>query len=159
FRARPGPARAPAGSAATPMRPSGSSRSSPSSRRASFRKNLCHSLASRLIKEETERRGRRMTDARRSSLTQPVARFLAGQDAAGLSDGQLLACFAEQGESAALGALIERHGPLVHNVCRRILGPRSEADDAFQATFLVLLRKAASLDRRGSVAPWLHTVA
>ena len=81
---------------------------------------------------------------------------------AGLTDGQLLERFATQpGDAAelAFGALVERHGPMVFHACRGILGDEHEAQDAFQATFLVLLRKGGTLWVRDSLGPWLHRVA
>lgn len=80
-------------------------------------------------------------------------------DGAGLTDGQLLGCFIEQGDDAALAALVRRHGPLVWSVCRRVLVDHHDAEDAFQATFLVLVRKAASIEPREMVANWLYGVA
>jgi RNA polymerase sigma factor (sigma-70 family) len=81
---------------------------------------------------------------------------------ADLTDGQLLERFAARpGEEAelAFAALVERHGPMVFRVCRRILDDPHDAHDAFQATFLVLVRQAATIRRRDSVACWLHGVA
>jgi RNA polymerase sigma factor (sigma-70 family) len=87
---------------------------------------------------------------------------------AGLSDGQLLERIAARGgagragnteDESAFALLIERHGPMVLRVCRGVLGDPHEADDAFQATFLVLLRQAGSIRKRESVGPWLHGVA
>jgi RNA polymerase sigma factor (sigma-70 family) len=85
---------------------------------------------------------------------------LAGADGCdGLKDGQLLERFVAAGEEAAFAALVRRHGPMVLGVCRRVLGSLHDAEDAFQATFLVLLRRARALDRRGSLTNWLYTVA
>src|SRR6266536_590041 len=84
---------------------------------------------------------------------------LAGAPTPEVSDGQLLEHFSSSGEEAAFEALVRRHGPMVLGVCRRILRDGHAAEDAFQATFLVLLRRARSLDRRDSVAGWLYTVA
>src|SRR4051794_37351858 len=85
-------------------------------------------------------------------------RLVAVTELAPLSDGQLLERFVARQERAALEALIRRHGVLVWGVCRRLLGAE-DAEDAFQATFLVLLRKAAALDRRASLGSWLYGVA
>jgi RNA polymerase sigma factor (sigma-70 family) len=76
-----------------------------------------------------------------------------------LPDGRLLELFAAGHTEAAFAALVRRHGPLVLGVCRRLLHNTHDAEDAFQATFLILFRRARSLDRRGSVANWLYTVA
>lgn len=81
---------------------------------------------------------------------------------AGLTDGQLLERFATHGGEAAelaFAAIVERHGPMVFRVCRGILRDDHEAMDAFQATFLILLRKGRTLWVRDSLGPWLHRVA
>src|SRR5690242_16411189 len=79
--------------------------------------------------------------------------------AAGLSDRELVERFAAGRDEAAFAALLLRHGPMVLCVCRRVLADWHDAEDAFQATFLVLARKAGSLRAGGSVAGWLHGVA
>ena len=85
-----------------------------------------------------------------------------GGTVAGLTDGQLLERFKAQGGDAAelaFATLIERHGPMVLRVCRSVLRDSHEAQDAFQATFLVLVRRAGSLWVQNSLGPWLHQVA
>ena len=80
----------------------------------------------------------------------------------GLTDRDLLEQFAAHaGEQAELAftTLVERHGPMVHRVCRSILRDASDAHDAFQASFLVLARSAGSLHVHDSLRPWLHQVA
>jgi RNA polymerase sigma factor (sigma-70 family) len=79
--------------------------------------------------------------------------------AAGLTDGELLERFLARRDEAAFTALVRRHGPAVLGVCRRILHHPQEAEDAFQATFLVLVRSAASIRKRRSVGSWLYGVA
>jgi RNA polymerase sigma factor (sigma-70 family) len=76
-----------------------------------------------------------------------------------LTDGQLLECYLSCRQPAALEALVRRHGLMVWNVCRRVLGCDHDAEDAFQATFLVLVRKAASVHPRAKVGNWLYGVA
>jgi RNA polymerase sigma factor (sigma-70 family) len=77
----------------------------------------------------------------------------------GATDGNLLDLYVRQKDKAAFEALVRRHGPMVLGVCRRILGNRHDAEDAFQATFLVLVRKAASIRPAGMVGNWLYGVA
>src|SRR5436305_279966 len=75
------------------------------------------------------------------------------------SDGQLLQRWVGQGDEAAFELLLWRHGPMVLAACRRLLRDPHAAEDAFQATWLVLVRKAGSLRDREAVAAWLHRVA
>jgi RNA polymerase sigma factor (sigma-70 family) len=76
-----------------------------------------------------------------------------------VSDGQLLARFVAAHDEAAFAALLRRHGPMVYRVCRRLLRHTQDAEDAFQATFLVLAKKAGSVVKRDSVSSWLYAVA
>jgi RNA polymerase sigma factor (sigma-70 family) len=93
----------------------------------------------------------------------PVLRFVRRLVPAGPggdpTDRQLLQRVAGHREEAAFAALVQRHGPMVLGVCRRILHDPHDADDAFQATFLVLARKAGSLARPEKLANWLYGVA
>jgi RNA polymerase sigma factor (sigma-70 family) len=95
--------------------------------------------------------------------TSPVLRQLRRaalvQQGAGLSDGQLLRAFLNDHDECVFEALVRRHGPMVMGVCRRILRHTQDAEDAFQAAFLVLVRKAASLAGREIVGDWLHGTA
>ena len=77
----------------------------------------------------------------------------------GLSDRQLLGRFVARRDEAAFAALVRRHGPMVLPVCRRVFRHAHDAEDAFQATFLVLAKKAAAVADREAVAGWLHGVA
>src|SRR5258708_17104804 len=80
-------------------------------------------------------------------------------DSCDRTDGQLLEDFVSHHQGAALEALVQRHGPMGWGVCRRILHNHHDAEDAFQATFLVLVRKAASVLPRELVPNWLYGVA
>jgi RNA polymerase sigma factor (sigma-70 family) len=74
-------------------------------------------------------------------------------------DGDLLLRYATQGDQAAFRELVLRHGPMVLSVCQRVVHDRHAAEDAYQATFLVLARKAASVTRPNVLGNWLHGVA
>jgi RNA polymerase sigma factor (sigma-70 family) len=94
-----------------------------------------------------------------SSVIGELRKAVLRREAADLSDGQLLDCFLSHGEEAAFEALVRRHGPMVLGVCRRVLRHSHDAEDAFQATFLVLMRKAASIHKRETLGAWLYGVA
>jgi RNA polymerase sigma factor (sigma-70 family) len=100
-----------------------------------------------------------MASRRMSDVIELLRRGALLREVAGVSDGQLLECFLSRRERSAVEALVRRHGAMVWGVCRRILGNHHDAEDAFQATFLVLVRKAASIRPRDMVANWLHGVA
>ncbi len=74
-------------------------------------------------------------------------------------DAALLECFLDEGDESAFEAIVARHGSMVLGVCRRLLGDAADADDAFQATFLVLLKKARYLRDADRLGPWLYGVA
>jgi RNA polymerase sigma factor (sigma-70 family) len=94
-----------------------------------------------------------------SDVIQHLRRTIVLQDEAGLTDGQLLADYVSRRDAAALATLVRRHGPMVWGVCQRVLRNQHDAEDAFQATFLVLVRKAASIASPKLVANWLYGVA
>jgi RNA polymerase sigma factor (sigma-70 family) len=75
------------------------------------------------------------------------------------TDWQLLEDFAARRDETAFTTLVARHGPMVLRVCRRVLGHEQDAEDAFQATFLVLARNTGAIRKRETVANWLHGVA
>src|SRR4051812_31729090 len=86
-------------------------------------------------------------------------RLFAEGTLAGLSDAELLERFLDGRDETAFGALVGRHGPMILATCRNQLDDPGEAEDAFQAVLMVLLRRAASLWVRGSLGGWLHEVA
>jgi RNA polymerase sigma factor (sigma-70 family) len=99
-----------------------------------------------------------MTQPRPNAFLQEI-RKLAGADLAALPDRDLLGRFAARRDEAAFEAVVRRHGPMVLGVCRRLLGGEHDAEDAFQAVFLVLARKAGAVAWRDSVGSWLYAVA
>ena len=88
-----------------------------------------------------------------------ISVVLASERAAALPNGELLARFLKHQDESAFAVLVHRYGALVLGVCRRTLYDPTDAEDAFQATFLVLARKASSIRRPEALASWLHGVA
>ena len=100
-----------------------------------------------------------MGDGRSHAMIEPLRTLFAAGTVAGLSDGALLELFATRRSESAFAALVQRHGATVRRVCRALLDDPHDADDAFQATFLVLARKARSVRRPELLGNWLYGVA
>src|ERR1700730_7668288 len=94
-----------------------------------------------------------------STVIHHLRRAMVSGDRNAFSDAQLVECFLSGRDEAAFEELVRRHGPMVLGLCRRILKDGHDSEDAFQATFFVLARKAASITRRETVGGWLHGVA
>jgi RNA polymerase sigma factor (sigma-70 family) len=94
-----------------------------------------------------------------SDFIQHLRRTALLRDGEGLTDGKLLGRFIDHRDNTAFARLVQQHGPMVWAVCRRTLSNLHDAEDAFQATFLVLVRKATSVSPREMVANWLYGVA
>jgi RNA polymerase sigma factor (sigma-70 family) len=94
-----------------------------------------------------------------NEVMQHLRKMVLEQDGAGLTDGRLLEDYRSGRDESALAALVRRHAPMVWGVCRRVLGNHHDAEDAFQATFLVFVRKATSITSRELLANWLYGVA
>jgi RNA polymerase sigma factor (sigma-70 family) len=88
-----------------------------------------------------------------------LRRWAGAQEVRDQSDEALVERFAESRDEAGFEALLRRHGPMVLAVCRRVLGNHADAEDAFQATFVILARKAGAIRKRSSVGSWLHGIA
>jgi RNA polymerase sigma factor (sigma-70 family) len=95
----------------------------------------------------------------RGALARDLEQVFGHGSATALPEGQLLRRFVRERDESAFAALVSRHGRMVLGVCRRVLGARPDAEDAFQATFLVLLRRASALQDADSLGPWLYGVA
>ncbi len=100
-----------------------------------------------------------MSCASRGILLQQIDRLFCNGTLAGLGDGQLLERYLASGDETAFEALVQRHGPMVLGLCRRMLRDQHDIDDAFQATFLVLVRTGRSIRDRNLVSTWLYRVA
>jgi RNA polymerase sigma factor (sigma-70 family) len=100
-----------------------------------------------------------MTNGPLNAAFRCLRRMIGARGTGDLSDGQLLQRFVAQGDEDAFAALVQRHGGMVLAVARRLLADANDAEDAFQATFVVLLRKARTLGRRELVGNWLYGVA
>ena len=100
-----------------------------------------------------------MVQSRFGGALGPISRLFSGGTVAGLSDASLLGRFVSDRDEDAFAALVTRHGPLVWGVCRDVLRDPADVEDAFQATFLILVRRARSLWVDDSLGGWLYRVA
>jgi RNA polymerase sigma factor (sigma-70 family) len=100
-----------------------------------------------------------MTNGQPNALLKHIRKIVAAQTFRNVSDRELLDAFALRQDEAAFAVLVERHGSMILGVCRRVLRSVHDAEDACQATFLVLARKAGSIRKKDSLGSWLHGVA
>ena len=100
-----------------------------------------------------------MARAQLEPLLRHIRKLAAGRCWTQSSDRQLLEDFSVRRDEAAFAALVARDGPMVLRVCRRVLNHEQDAEDAFQATFLVLVQNSKAIRKREALAPWLHGVA
>src|SRR5688572_5361744 len=105
------------------------------------------------------RRASDMATAQRDTLLRHIHKLATPCGGRPWTDRQLLDDFAARRDETAFAALVGRHGPMVLRVCRRVLNHEQDAEDAFQATFLVLARHTGSIRKREALANWLHGVA
>src|SRR5260370_27139982 len=94
-----------------------------------------------------------------SPILQSIRRLVEDQRVKVLTDQELLDRFRSERDEAAFHALLRRHGSMVLDVCRNVLGNEADAEDAFQATFLIFAQKALAIRKQASVASWLYGVA
>src|SRR3989440_8809213 len=100
-----------------------------------------------------------MATSQVSAIIHHLRRTVLPRGGADLTDRQLLEDYINRRDETALATLVRRHAAMVWGVCRRVLRNYHDAEDAFQATFLVLVRKAASIASRELLANWLYGVA
>jgi RNA polymerase sigma factor (sigma-70 family) len=93
------------------------------------------------------------------TVLQVIRRLIEDPGTSGHSDAELLRRFTSDRDEAAFRCLMHRHGPMVLNVCREVLGNEADAADAFQATFLILAQKSGAIRKKASVGSWLYGVA
>ena len=99
------------------------------------------------------------SDEQLGAALRQIRRLFGEGTVAGLADAQLLERFVARRDEQAFVALLAAHGPMVMAVCRRVLSDSNDVEDAFQATFLVLVRRARSVRAEESLGGWLHRVA
>ena len=100
-----------------------------------------------------------MASVNRGVVFQQIDRLYRDGTLSGLGDGQLLERYLTRGDEAAFEALVDLHGPMVLGLCRRVLRDPRDIEDAFQATFLILVRKASTIRDRLHLSNWLYGVA
>jgi RNA polymerase sigma factor (sigma-70 family) len=100
-----------------------------------------------------------MASGHAGTVVRELGALLGAGTVAGLSDAELLGRFTARRDQAAFAALVTRHGPMVFRVCRELLGDRHLAEDAFQAVFVVLARRAGAIRDPDRLGPWLYGVA
>src|SRR5262249_60694659 len=105
------------------------------------------------------RRGAAMPAGQLQSAVHSLRHLALAREGGQVTDAELLERFIAHRDEGAFELLLRRHGPMVLGVCRRVLGNAADAEDAFQATFVVLVRKATSIIPRSRVGNWLHGVA
>ena len=93
------------------------------------------------------------------AFLQRLKHAMSAETLASCSDQQLVEQFRSGRDEATFRAILERHGPMVFHVCRRVLSSAADVEDAFQATFLILIRRGHTVRRHSSLASWLHGVA
>jgi RNA polymerase sigma factor (sigma-70 family) len=110
------------------------------------------------VESQASKKATIMAQARLDAVLRHVRGFADSGSSSGPSDGELLHAFVAEDDQTAFATIVRRHGPMVFAVGRRVLLDLQDAEDAFQATFLLLARKASSLRKEGSLAGWLHGV-
>ena len=100
-----------------------------------------------------------MSSMRRGAVIDSIQRLFDHGTVVALGERQLLERFITRGDESAFEAIIGRHGPMVLSVCRHVLDDHHDVEDAFQATFLILVKKAGSIRERDVLGTWLYGVA
>ncbi|MHC5540081.1 RNA polymerase sigma factor, partial [Singulisphaera rosea] len=100
-----------------------------------------------------------MASITRGSVLRRIDTLFRQGTASSIPDSSLLERFLVRGDAEAFEALVLRHGPMVLNTCRAVLSDRDDAEDAFQATFIVLVKKAGTIRGKDVLGGWLHRVA